>query len=132
MAKSSPNAKQDSSARPEYDYGHELVNEDGGGPKHHHFCYHYYTLWQSELYKAQALEKQNERLENKLKLSESKLDREIVQQIKISLEWRKMVVVLVDENTRLKQQLADKQQTISKLDQSWEESLGNSSTWQGV
>ena len=85
----------------DYDYGHELNSETN-----HHFCYHYYTLWQSEMFKAKALERENEKLDNLLKLTQSKLDKEIVQQIKISLEWRKVVVELVDENTKLKHQLA--------------------------
>jgi hypothetical protein len=67
---------------------------------------YYYDLWKSELFKTNALEKENERLELKIKLMQNKLEKECLQQIKISLEWRKTVTSLVDENTRLKKLLA--------------------------
>ena len=62
----------------------------------------YYSLWQAELFKARAFEKQNEKLERRVKWLENKLDKETQQQIKISLEWRKTVINLADENKRLK------------------------------
>lgn len=65
----------------------------------------YYNLWRGELFKSNALEKENERLESKIKQLQNKLDKECLQQIKISLEWRKTVTTLVDENTRLKKLL---------------------------
>lgn len=64
--------------------------------------HHYYSAWQGEKFRASALERENERLEARVKCLEAKLEREILQQIKISFEWRKAVVSLVDENTRLK------------------------------
>ena len=70
--------------------------------KNHLFCYYYLNLWQGEQFKARALERQNEKLETRIKELELKLDRETQQQIKISLEWRKTVTNLVDENKRLK------------------------------
>ena len=66
--------------------------------KNHLFCYYYLNLWQGEQFKARALERQNEKLETRIKELELKLDREKQQQIKISLEWRKTVTNLVDEN----------------------------------
>lgn len=81
-----------------YDYEHELV----GNKSQHHFCFYYYNLWQGEYFKAKAFEKQNEKLENRVKYLENKLEKETLQQIKISLEWRKAVTNLVDENARLK------------------------------
>ena len=81
-----------------YDYDHELI-----GPKSsHHLCFYYYNLWQGEVFKARAFEKHNERLESRVKYLENKLERETLQQIRISLEWRKNVTQLVDENTKLK------------------------------
>jgi len=59
-------------------------------------------LWQGELFKAKALEKENEKLETRIKELELKLEKETQQQIRISLEWRKTVTNLVDENKRLK------------------------------
>jgi hypothetical protein len=82
----------------EYDYEHELVMNKS----QHHFCYFYYNIWQGEYFKAKAFEKQNEKLENRVKYLESKLEKETLQQIKISLEWRKAVTNLVDENARLR------------------------------
>lgn len=64
--------------------------------------HHYYNSWQSEKFRTSALERENERLEARIKSMQVKLDREILQQIKISFEWRKAVINLVDENTRLK------------------------------
>lgn len=66
---------------------------------------HYYNSWKSEKFKSSALEKENEKLEIRLKSLQSKLEKEILQQIKISLEWRQTVTNLVDENTRLKKLL---------------------------
>ena len=82
-----------------YDISHEL---DKSFRKYHHSYYHNYNLWKSEVFKAKAFEKQNEKLESRVKYLESKLEKETYQQIKISLEWRKTVTNLVDENTRLK------------------------------
>ena len=62
----------------------------------------YYSLWQGEMFKAKAFEKQNEKLERRVKWLENKLDKETQQQIRISLEWRKTVIRLADENKRLK------------------------------
>ncbi|CAF0709046.1 unnamed protein product [Brachionus calyciflorus] len=81
-----------------YNFNHELKDRT----KIHNLCYYYYNLWQSEFFKINAFEKHNERLENKIKYLESKLEKEIIQQIRISLEWRNTVTNLVDENTRLK------------------------------
>lgn len=77
------------------------VHENSNG-KYHHFCDYYLNMWRSEMFKSKALEKQNEKLESRVKYLEKKLDRETYSQIKISLEWRKTVTNLVDENTRLK------------------------------
>jgi hypothetical protein len=66
----------------------------------------YYNLWQSELFKTRAFEKENEKLEERVKYLETKLEKETAQQIKISLEWRKTVTDLVDENKRLKSLLS--------------------------
>ncbi len=65
----------------------------------------FYELWQSEKFKANAFEKDNERLELLVKDLETKLEKETQQQIRISLEWRKTVMKLVDENTHLKQKI---------------------------
>ena len=78
---------------------------------HHHSCCEdekksYYNEWQSERFRSSALERDNERLEARLKETQMKLEREILQQIKISFEWRKTVISLVDENTRLKKLLS--------------------------
>ena len=62
----------------------------------------FYDLWQSEKFKAKAFEKDNDKLENRIKYLENKLEKEAQQQIKISLEWRKQVVNLIDENRKLK------------------------------
>jgi hypothetical protein len=70
------------------------------------FCDHFFNMWKSEAFKSKALEKQNEKLENRVKYLEAKVEKETHQQIKISLEWRKTVTNLVDENVHLKQQLA--------------------------
>jgi hypothetical protein len=70
--------------------------------KNHLFCFYYFNLWQGELFKAKALEKENEKLETRIKELELKLEKETQQQIRISLEWRKTVTNLVDENKRLK------------------------------
>lgn len=67
---------------------------------------YYYNLWQSELFRVRAFERQNEKLEQRVKCLENKLEKETQQQIKISLEWRKTVINLVDENTRIKLLLA--------------------------
>jgi hypothetical protein len=64
-------------------------------------CFYYYNKWQSELYKCKGLEKQNEKLTNQINDLQTKLDHETQQQVKISLEWRKTVTHLVDENRRL-------------------------------
>jgi hypothetical protein len=72
----------------------------------------FYERWQSEKFKVIALEKDNEKLSSHLKYLQDKLDKEILQQIKISLEWRKTVVSLVDENKKLmdRNKLLNKQQ----------------------
>lgn len=62
----------------------------------------FYDLWQSEKFRAKAFEKDNEKLEKRIKHLEQKLDKETQQQIKISLEWRKTVVNLIHENKKLK------------------------------
>ena len=80
------------------DLSHEnslLENKENSG-------LNYFELWQSELFKAKAFEKDNERLEKRVKYFENKLEKETHQQIRISLEWRKTVMKLVDENKRLK------------------------------
>lgn len=73
--------------------------------------HHYYNSWQSEKFRTSALERENERLEARIKSMQVKLDREILQQIKISFEWRKTVINLVDENTRLKKLLLSSRPT---------------------
>ena len=83
---------------------------------HHHSCCEdekksYYNEWQSERFRSSALERDNERLEARLKETQMKLEREILQQIKISFEWRKTVISLVDENTRLKKLLSSSSNT---------------------
>ena len=83
----------------EYDYDHELIDKRKST---HNFCFYYYNLWKGEMFKARAFEKQNEKLESRVKYLENKLEKETYQQIRISLEWRKNVTKLVDENTRLK------------------------------
>jgi len=65
----------------------------------------FYDLWQSEKFKANAFEKDNERLELRVRELEAKLEKETQQQVRISLEWRKTVMKLVDENTHLKQKM---------------------------
>ena len=67
--------------------------------------FEFYDLWQSEKFKANAFEKDNERLELRVKHLENKLEKETQQQIRISLEWRKTVMKLVDENMQLKLQV---------------------------
>jgi hypothetical protein len=62
----------------------------------------FYDLWQSEKFKANAFEKDNERLELRVRELEAKLEKETQQQVRISLEWRKTVMKLIDENTHLK------------------------------
>ena len=64
-------------------------------------CFYYYNKWQSESHKCKGLEKQNEKLANQINDLQTKLDHETQQQVKISLEWRKTVTHLVDENRRL-------------------------------
>lgn len=65
----------------------------------------YHDLWQSERFRTMAFEKDNERLESRVKYLENKLEKETQDQIKISLAWRKTVMKLVDENTQLKLQI---------------------------
>lgn len=86
----------------DYNADHEILDK----AMKHHLCSYYHNLWQSELFKSKAFEKQNEKLEQRVKCLENKLEKETLQQIKISLEWRKTVINLVDENTRLKILLA--------------------------
>jgi hypothetical protein len=74
----------------------------------------YYDLWQSELFKSKAFEKDNEKLEYQVKYLEKKLEKETQQQIKISLEWRKTVMNLVDENKRLRM-LINSHKTINQI-----------------
>lgn len=62
----------------------------------------FYDLWQSEKFRAKAFEKDNDKLETRIKYLEQKLEKETQQQIKISLEWRKTVVNLIHENKKLK------------------------------
>ena len=81
-----------------YNYGHEFRDNT----KNHRLCYYYYNLWQSEIFKSKAFERRSEKLESQIKLLEEKLEKEILQQIRISLEWRNTVTILVDENTRMK------------------------------
>ena len=64
-----------------------------------------YDLWQGEKFKAKAFEKDNEKLEEQVRCLEYKLDKETHQQIRISLEWRKTVMNLVDENRKLRLQI---------------------------
>jgi len=65
----------------------------------------FYDLWQSEKFKANAFEKDNERLELRVRELEAKLEKETQQQVRISLEWRKTVMKLIDENTHLKHKI---------------------------
>lgn len=78
------------------------LSEKSAEAKSHLFCFYYFNLWQGELFKAKALEKENEKLETRIKELELKLETETQQQIRISLEWRKTVTNLIDENKRLK------------------------------
>ncbi len=95
---SSSESNQSSPATLEYNIGHELANSN----KQHHFCFYYYNLWQSEMFKARAFERDNEKLERQVRLLQAKLERETAQQINISLKWRRTVVTLIEENTKLK------------------------------
>lgn len=91
---STPKCKKNNS----YSYGHELRDNT----KNHKLCYYYYNLWQGETFKSKAFERRSEKLENQIKLLEEKLEKEILTQIRISLEWRNTVTKLVDENTKMK------------------------------
>jgi hypothetical protein len=62
-------------------------------------------LYRSELFKVRALERQIEKFDEKYKQLESKLEKEVLQQIRISFEWRKTCMNLIDENRRLRLQL---------------------------
>lgn len=78
------------------------------------FGLNYFELWQSEMFKAKAFERDNERLEKRVKYLENKLEKETQQQIKISLEWRKTVMSLVDENMKLKLEMESRDASIIK------------------
>jgi hypothetical protein len=54
------------------------------------------------MFKARAFERDNEKLERQVRLLQAKLERETAQQINISLKWRRTVVTLIEENTKLK------------------------------
>jgi hypothetical protein len=98
-------SKQSATTTPaEYNVGHELSNAN----KQHHFCFYYYNLWQAELFKVRAYERDNEKLERIVRQLQAKLERETMHQINISLKWRKTVTGLVEENTRLKVALSPK------------------------
>ena len=99
-----------SSISKEYNREHELVNTG----QQHHFCYYYFNLWQSEVFKAKALEKENDRLERQVRATHAKLEKETLQQINISLKWRKTVMNLIDENARLKATVNTASKTTTK------------------
>jgi hypothetical protein len=98
IANCSDSTSGESSALPEYNVGHELANSN----RQHQFCFYYYNLWQSEMFKARAFERDNEKLERQVKILQAKLEKETAQQINISLKWRRTVTTLIEENTRLK------------------------------
>lgn len=83
----------------------------------------YYTLWRSESYKCKALERENERLEQRVSELMAKLEREMYQQVEISLKWRRTVSTLIDENTRLSMQLHGRPRSLND-----EETSSNSHT----